>query len=88
VSAWLAPLREALDAAPAPVTFFFRDDDAGWRDDRLEALLDVFSPSASTSTATPTSTTRPRGASASSAPTGPTTSRSRTSPPASASCAR
>ena len=42
MSAWLAPLREALDAAPAPVTFFFRDDDAGWRDDRLEALLDVF----------------------------------------------
>jgi hypothetical protein len=42
VSAWLAPLREALDAAPAPVTFFFRDDDAGWRDDRLAALLDVF----------------------------------------------
>ena len=42
MSAWLAPLRAALDAAPAPVTFFFRDDDAGWRDDRLEALLDVF----------------------------------------------
>jgi len=42
VSGWLAPLRAALDAAPAPVTFFFRDDDAGWRNDRLEALLDVF----------------------------------------------
>ena len=42
MSDWLRPLREALDAAPAPVTFFFRDDDAGWRDDRLEALLDVF----------------------------------------------
>jgi hypothetical protein len=42
VSAWLRPLREALDAAPEPVTFFFRDDDAGWRDDRLMALLDVF----------------------------------------------
>jgi peptidoglycan/xylan/chitin deacetylase (PgdA/CDA1 family) len=42
MSHWLRPLREALDAAPAPVTFFFRDDDAGWRDDRLEALLDVF----------------------------------------------
>jgi hypothetical protein len=42
VSAWLRPLREALDAAPAPVTFFFRDDDAGWSDDRLERLLDVF----------------------------------------------
>jgi hypothetical protein len=42
VSAWLRPLREALDAAPEPVTFFFRDDDAGWRDGRLMALLDVF----------------------------------------------
>jgi hypothetical protein len=42
VSPWLRPLREALDAAPEPVTFFFRDDDAGWRDDRLMALLDVF----------------------------------------------
>jgi len=42
VSAWLRLLREALDAAPEPVTVFFRDDDAGWRDDRLAALLDVF----------------------------------------------
>jgi peptidoglycan/xylan/chitin deacetylase (PgdA/CDA1 family) len=42
VSDWLRPLREALDAAPEPVRFFFRDDDAGWRDDRLTALLDVF----------------------------------------------
>jgi hypothetical protein len=42
VSAWLRPLREALDAAPEPVTFFFRDDDAGWRDDRLMALLNLF----------------------------------------------
>jgi peptidoglycan/xylan/chitin deacetylase (PgdA/CDA1 family) len=42
VSDWLRPLRAALDAAPEPVTFFFRDDDAGWRDDRLVALLDVF----------------------------------------------
>jgi hypothetical protein len=42
VTAWLRPLREALDAAPEPVTFFFRDDDAGWRDGRLMALLDVF----------------------------------------------
>jgi len=40
VSAWLEPLRAALDASPA--TFFFRDDDAGWRDDRLRRLLDVF----------------------------------------------
>jgi hypothetical protein len=42
MSAWLRPLREALDAAPEPVTVFFRDDDAGWRDDRLMALLDLF----------------------------------------------
>jgi peptidoglycan/xylan/chitin deacetylase (PgdA/CDA1 family) len=27
---------------PAPVTFFFRDDDAGWDDSRLRALLDRF----------------------------------------------
>jgi peptidoglycan/xylan/chitin deacetylase (PgdA/CDA1 family) len=31
-----------LDAAPAPVDFFFRDDDAGWEFDRLVALLDTF----------------------------------------------
>ena len=42
MSGWLRPLREALDAAPAPVTFFFRDDDAGWDDARLFALLDLF----------------------------------------------
>jgi peptidoglycan/xylan/chitin deacetylase (PgdA/CDA1 family) len=38
----LEPLAEALDAAPAPCTFFFRDDDAGWANDRLFALLDLF----------------------------------------------
>jgi predicted deacetylase len=42
VSAWLDPLRAALDAAGAPVRFFFRDDDAGWADGRLLALLDLF----------------------------------------------
>jgi hypothetical protein len=30
----------ALDATPAPVRFFLRDDDAGWDDARLFALLD------------------------------------------------
>lgn len=40
--AWLDPLRAALDGAAAPVRFFLRDDDAGWRDDRLAALLDLF----------------------------------------------
>jgi Polysaccharide deacetylase len=37
-----SPVAAALAAAPAPITFFFRDDDAGWRDDRLRALLDLF----------------------------------------------
>jgi hypothetical protein len=29
-------------AAPAPLPVFFRDDDAGWRDDRLRVLLELF----------------------------------------------
>src|SRR5215510_744924 len=37
------PLRCALDALATPVTFFFRDDDIGWDDDRLLELLDIFS---------------------------------------------
>lgn len=40
VSDWLDPVRAALDAAPTPVQFFFRDDDAGWDDDALWRLLD------------------------------------------------
>lgn len=39
---WLQPLRRALEGAPRPVSFFFRDDDAGWEDGRLYALLGVF----------------------------------------------
>jgi predicted deacetylase len=39
---WLDPVQAALDAAPAPVDVFFRDDDAGWADDRLLALLGLF----------------------------------------------
>ena len=31
----------AVDALPAPVRLFVRDDDAGWEDARLLALLDV-----------------------------------------------
>jgi peptidoglycan/xylan/chitin deacetylase (PgdA/CDA1 family) len=42
VSGWLDPLRAALDTAPSPVTVFVRDDDAGWEDARLLALLDLF----------------------------------------------
>lgn len=32
----------ALDTLQAPLRVFFRDDDAGWSDERLAALLDVF----------------------------------------------
>jgi hypothetical protein len=39
---WLEPLRLALDVADRPVTFFFRNDDVGWRDDRLWLLLNRF----------------------------------------------
>ena len=39
---WLEPVRGALDRSARRVTFFFRDDDGGWRDDRLVALLDLF----------------------------------------------
>ena len=40
---WLGPVRAALDAATAPADVFFRDDDAGWGDQRLIELLDLFS---------------------------------------------
>ena len=39
---WLETVRRALDEADSPRPFFFRDDDAGWRDDRLRAVLDRF----------------------------------------------
>ncbi len=42
MTGWLDPLRAALDGSDRPVRFFFRDDDAGWDDDALELLLDVF----------------------------------------------
>jgi len=42
MSAWLDELRQALDAASHGVDFFFRDDDAGWNDERLLDLLDLF----------------------------------------------
>jgi hypothetical protein len=38
---WLDPLRRALDEAPARLSVFLRDDDAGWADERLVALLDL-----------------------------------------------
>jgi peptidoglycan/xylan/chitin deacetylase (PgdA/CDA1 family) len=40
MSDWLAPVRSALDAAPNPVQFFLRDDDAGLDNDALWRLLD------------------------------------------------
>jgi Uncharacterized protein conserved in bacteria (DUF2334) len=42
MSDWLLPIRQVLDNSPQPVRIFFRDDDAGWANDRLYALLDVF----------------------------------------------
>jgi peptidoglycan/xylan/chitin deacetylase (PgdA/CDA1 family) len=39
---WLEQVATALDEAPTPVSFFFRDDDAGWDNDRLLPLLDAF----------------------------------------------
>ena len=39
---WLDPLRKALDDGSRPVACFFRDDDVGWRHDRLGDLLDLF----------------------------------------------
>ncbi len=42
MNSWLDEFRHALDASQHPVTFFFRDDDAGWRDDLLFELLDLF----------------------------------------------
>jgi hypothetical protein len=42
VSGWLDRLRKRLDQASKPVTFFFRDDDAGWDDEALLWLLDIF----------------------------------------------
>jgi hypothetical protein len=40
MQAGLNAVQAALDAAIAPVPFFLRDDDAGWNDARLFALLD------------------------------------------------
>jgi hypothetical protein len=41
MTAWLDPVRRALAADSSPVTFFFRDDDAGWEDEKMHRLLDV-----------------------------------------------
>src|SRR3954470_22008778 len=39
---WLQPLRARLNARDRPLTLFFRDDDAGWADERLFELMDRF----------------------------------------------
>ena len=41
MSAWLHPIVRAIDARPDPLDIFFRNDDAGWVDERLFTLLDV-----------------------------------------------
>lgn len=42
MSNWLNSVRAALDNSAQPIRLFFRDDDAGWANDRLLALLDIF----------------------------------------------
>ena len=42
MTAWLHPLREALDESDTHVDFFFRDDDVGWANDEFRALLNCF----------------------------------------------
>lgn len=42
MTAWLDPLRKALDESDAAIDFFFRDDDVGWANDELRALLACF----------------------------------------------
>ena len=39
---WLQPIKNVLDNAKEPARLFFRDDDAGWSNDRLLTLLDEF----------------------------------------------
>jgi hypothetical protein len=38
----MGQLRHALDQAPTPIDVFFRDDDAGWGDERLLELIGRF----------------------------------------------
>lgn len=42
MSHWLEPLRQSLADRGELLPLFFRDDDAGWDDARLMALVDVF----------------------------------------------
>jgi peptidoglycan/xylan/chitin deacetylase (PgdA/CDA1 family) len=38
----MKPITEALAERTAPLSFFFRNDDAGWAQDALDLLLDLF----------------------------------------------
>jgi len=42
MGSWLHNINEVLDKAQTPVRFFFRDDDAGWENDKLLMMLDRF----------------------------------------------
>ena len=42
MTAWLDPLREALDESNTFIDFFFRDDDIGWATGEFRALLACF----------------------------------------------
>ena len=42
MTAWLDPLRKALDESETQIDFFFRDDDVGWSNDEFRALLACF----------------------------------------------
>jgi len=42
VSTWLDPVCQALDRGSFTLRCFFRDDDVGWAQDRLLAMLDLF----------------------------------------------
>ena len=42
MTGWTDPVIAALERAPSVAEWFFRDDDAGWADARLSALVDVF----------------------------------------------
>lgn len=39
---WIAPVTAALQDLKTPRRLFFRDDDAGWADQKLYQLLDIF----------------------------------------------
>ncbi|MCH9698590.1 MAG: polysaccharide deacetylase family protein [Gammaproteobacteria bacterium] len=42
MTAWLDPVRQVLEQTQSPVQCFFRDDDAGWDDQGLFELLNLF----------------------------------------------